>query len=142
MGAQAVRHGDGKMFRALASTHLIGQAMVICLGALVAQRLTDVSPGLLWAVAGPAALLSILMCGFLLKPWAVPTGWALQFGMVLAGVLVPMMFIVGVVFALIWYSCVTVGRKIDREKAEWNARLDAADAAAAAEQASGSVAAS
>ncbi|MCF2533509.1 DUF4233 domain-containing protein [Yinghuangia soli] len=103
--------------RALCSTHLIGEAIVICLGALVAMSLTDISTGLLWAVAGPAALLCILLCGKLSAPWAVPAGWALQFALIAAGFVVPMMFVVGVVFAGIWYACVRVGRTIDAAKA-------------------------
>jgi hypothetical protein len=103
--------------RALCSTHLIGQALVICLGALVAMRLTDIHPGTLWAVAGPAALACVALCGALKAPWAVPAGWALQGLLILSGFIVPMMFVVGVVFALIWYSCVRVGRMIDEAKA-------------------------
>lgn len=103
--------------RALCSTHLIGEAIVICLGALVAMSLTDISTGTLWAVAGPAALLCILLCGKLSAPWAVPAGWALQVALIAAGFVVPMMFVVGVIFAAIWYACVRVGRTIDAAKA-------------------------
>jgi hypothetical protein len=103
--------------RALCSTHLIGQALVICLAALVAMQLTDISTGTLWAVAGPSALVCVWLCAKLKQPWAVPAGWALQAGLFLTGFVVPMMFLVGVVFAGIWYGCVKVGRIIDTAKA-------------------------
>ncbi|MGA4545027.1 DUF4233 domain-containing protein [Uniformispora flossi] len=103
--------------RALCSTHLIGEAVVICLGALVAMQLTDISTGTLWAVAGPAAVLCVLLCARLSAPWAVPAGWALQIALIAAGLVVPMMFVVGVIFAGIWYACVRVGRTIDAAKA-------------------------
>lgn len=103
--------------RTLCSTHLIGEAIVICLGALVAMSLSDVSTGVLWGVAGPAAVLCVLLCSKLSAPWAVPAGWALQVALIAAGFVVPMMFVVGALFAAIWYACVRVGRTIDAAKA-------------------------
>ncbi|MEU0931796.1 MULTISPECIES: DUF4233 domain-containing protein [unclassified Embleya] len=103
--------------RALCSTHLIGQALVICLAALVAMQLTDISTGVLWAVAGPSALLCVWLCAKLGRPWAITAGWALQVGLFVTGFVVPMMFLIGVVFGAIWYGCVRVGRIIDAAKA-------------------------
>lgn len=113
--------------RALCSTHLIGQALVICLAALVAMQLSDISTGTLWAVAGPSALVCVWLCAKLSEPWAVPAGWALQLGLFLTGFVVPMMFLIGVVFAAIWYGCVKVGRIIDTAKAANSARAATAD---------------
>ncbi|MFF7244134.1 DUF4233 domain-containing protein [Embleya sp. NPDC008237] len=110
--------------RALCSTHLIGQALVICLAALVAMQLTDISTGVLWAVAGPSALVCVWLCAKLGRPWAVTAGWVLQLGLFLTGFVVPMMFLIGVVFAVIWYGCVRVGRVIDDAKAARAALAD------------------
>jgi hypothetical protein len=93
------------------------EAIVICLGALVAMRVTDVPTGTLWAVAGPAAVLCILLCARLSASWAVPAGWVLQAALLAAGFVVPMMFVIGVIFAATWYGCVRVGRTIDAAKA-------------------------
>ncbi|MGC0414545.1 DUF4233 domain-containing protein [Embleya sp. AB8] len=103
--------------RALCSTHLIGQAMVICLAALVAMQLSDISTGVLWAVAGPSALVCVLLCAKLKEPWAIKAGWVLQVGLFVTGFVVPMMFLIGVVFAAIWYACIRVGAIIDAAKA-------------------------
>nr|WP_238539378.1 DUF4233 domain-containing protein [Janibacter hoylei] len=36
----------------------------------------------------------------------------------LSGVFVTMMFAVGVIFALLYFSCVRIGRRVDHEQAE------------------------
>lgn len=115
--------------RPLCSFTLVMEALVICFAALVAMRLTDVGGGTIWAVAGPAAGLCVLLCGVLSRRWAVPVGWAVQAGLVVSGLVVPMMYVLGAVFAVIWFCSVRFGRRVDELKA---ARAAAAESAPAA----------
>jgi hypothetical protein len=103
--------------RALCSFTLACEALVVCFAALVALKMTDLPAGTIWAVAGPFAVLCLLLCGLLGRSWAIGLGWALQAGLILSGLLVPMMYGLGAVFAAIWFAAVSVGRKVDAAKA-------------------------
>ncbi|WP_441246116.1 DUF4233 domain-containing protein [Kitasatospora sp. McL0602] len=103
--------------RTLCSSTLIGEALLIMFAALVAMQLSDVSGAVLWTVSGVAMVLCILLCGMLGRPGAVAVGWALQLGLIASGFVLPTMFVLGAVFAGLWWCSVHYGRKIDVIKA-------------------------
>jgi hypothetical protein len=103
--------------RTLCSSTLISEAMVIGFAALVAMRLSHVSGTTLWSVSGAAMLLCVLLCGVLGRRGAVAIGWALQIALIASGVVVSMMYGLGVIFAGLWWASVHYGRKIDAIKA-------------------------
>ncbi|MFJ8624095.1 DUF4233 domain-containing protein [Kitasatospora sp. NPDC093550] len=113
--------------RTLCSSTLIGEALLIMFAALVAMRLSDVSTGEIWTVSGIAMALCVALCGMIDRPGAVQIGWALQIGLIASGFVLPTMFGLGVVFALLWWCSVHYGRKVDAFKA---ARAAATEAAA------------
>lgn len=67
----------------------------------------------------------VLVAGMLRREWAYGAGWALQVAALGLGLVVPMMFFLGAVFALLWGTAYFLGRKIERERAaayaEWEA---------------------
>ncbi|MFR9674789.1 DUF4233 domain-containing protein [Streptomyces sp. TR06-5] len=103
--------------RTLCASTLIGEFFVIGFAGLVAMRLSDVSATTIWAVSATGMLLSLLLCGMLGRPWAVPGGWALQVGLVAGGFVVPSLFFLGACFAGLWWASVHYGRRIDAAKA-------------------------
>jgi hypothetical protein len=103
--------------RTLCSATLVAEFIVIGLVGLVAMRLTDVSTGTLWAVCGLAMTLALALCGMTGRPGFLAVGWALQAGLVLSGLLVPVMFLLGACFAALWWASVHFGREVDRLKA-------------------------
>ncbi|MGV9315342.1 DUF4233 domain-containing protein [Streptomyces sp. NPDC003691] len=111
--------------RTLAASTLIGEFFVIGFAGLVAMKDDSLSPGTVWTVCGIAMVLSLLLCGMLTRPGGVQLGWALQIGLVASGFVVPMMFILGVAFAGLWWASVHYGRKIDEAKARWAAQAAA-----------------
>jgi hypothetical protein len=76
-----------------------------------------VSGTTLWSVSGAAMLLCVLLCGVLGRRGAVAIGWALQIALIASGVVVSMMYGLGVIFAGLWWASVHYGRKIDAIKA-------------------------
>ncbi|MDT0453996.1 DUF4233 domain-containing protein [Streptomyces hesseae] len=110
--------------RTLCASTLIGEFFVIGFAGLVAMQTSDLSTGTVWAVSGTAMVLSVLLCGMITRPGGVQLGWALQLGLIASGLVVPMMFILGVVFAGLWWASVHYGRKVDEAKARF-ARLTA-----------------
>ncbi|WP_432039205.1 DUF4233 domain-containing protein [Streptomyces cucumeris] len=105
--------------RTLCASTLIGEFFVIGFGGLVAMKTADLSAGVVWTVCGIAMVLCVLLCGMLSRPGAVQIGWALQLGLVLSGLVVPVMFFLGAVFAGLWWASVHFGRKVDAAKARY-----------------------
>ena len=56
--------------------------------------------------------------------WAYTAGWVVQAAAVLLGFVVPIMFFLGAVFALLWGTAVLLGVKIERERAATYAALE------------------
>lgn len=103
--------------RTLCSSTLASEVLVIGLAGLVAMRLTDVGTSTIWAVSGSAMVLCLLLCGLIGRPGTVAVGWAVQVGLIASGFLLPTMFVLGVIFAAIWWASVHYGREVDAIKA-------------------------
>ncbi|MFE2018324.1 DUF4233 domain-containing protein [Streptomyces sp. NPDC059499] len=111
--------------RTLCASTLIGEFFVIGFAGLVAMKSDDMSMATVWTVCGIGMLLSVLLCGVITRPGGIQLGWALQVVLVLSGFVVPMMFILGLVFGVLWWASVHYGRKIDEAKARWAAQAEA-----------------
>jgi hypothetical protein len=89
-------------------------------------------------------VLLVLACAVLARPHGVAVGWALQLLVIATGVLEPMMFLVGGMFALTWWYAIHAGSRLDREnaerdrrQAEWERAQDSEPPAAGSSGASG-----
>ncbi|WP_432753288.1 DUF4233 domain-containing protein [Streptomyces sp. JL2001] len=122
--------------RTLCASTLIGEVFVIGFAGLVAMKDDSLSMAAVWSVCGVAMLLSVLLCGMITRPGGLQLGWVLQIALIASGVVVPVMFFLGAVFAVLWWASIHYGRKIDEAKARWAAQAEAADAADAAASAS------
>ncbi|MFM9918436.1 DUF4233 domain-containing protein [Lacisediminihabitans sp. H27-G8] len=73
-------------------------------------------------VFGGGALLVVLLvvagrlAGRALGVWL---GWALQVVLIALGILLPLMYFIGAIFAAIWIYCFVTGRRLDRRKAAY-----------------------
>ncbi|MDX3074506.1 DUF4233 domain-containing protein [Streptomyces sp. NPDC088354] len=108
--------------RTLCASTLIGEFFVIGFAGLVAMKQPDLSAGSVWAVCGVAMALCVLLCGMLGRRGGLTVGWVLQAGLVLSGLVLPVMFFLGLVFAALWWAAVHYGRKVDQAKAARAAR--------------------
>ncbi len=61
----------------------------------------------------------LLVAGLLRFPWAYWLGWAIQLGALALGFEVGTMFFLGAIFLALWATAWFLGRKIERERAEW-----------------------
>ena len=61
----------------------------------------------------------VLVAGVVRYRWGVWLGWALQVVLVATGILLPVMWVIGLGFAAIWIYCFAKGRQLDRAKAEY-----------------------
>jgi len=71
----------------------------------------------LWVGLGLAAA-SFVLAGMLRGEWAYALGWVLQVLAIGLGFVIPLMFVLGAIFALLWGTAYFLGRKIERERAE------------------------
>jgi hypothetical protein len=59
----------------------------------------------------------LVLAGLLRTEIAYAAGWAIQVAAIALGFVVPMMFLLGAIFALLWGTAYFLGRKIERERA-------------------------
>lgn len=131
-----------------AATLLISEALVVLFAGLVAYGLELAEPAVLLGGGGALALWALL-AGALVRRGAVGyvLGSTLQVALLTTGLVLPMMFVVGGIFTVLWLVCLRLGGQIDvervareraeRELAAGEADDDSADAAAATEPAQG-----
>ena len=103
-----------------ASTVLTLEAFVVLFGTLAVFGLhrETIPPALL--LGGGVLLAAALVgtCALLAKPAGPIIGWILQLVIIATGFLEPMMFVVGILFALTWWYGLKAGMRLDRENRE------------------------
>jgi hypothetical protein len=100
----------------LLPTVLIFEAIVVGLAVPVAVHIDHLRPGsagLAAGVAAGAALLFAILARPLL-PATVIGGSVLQVFVIASGVIVPVMYFLGAIFALLWVVGIWLGRRIER----------------------------
>jgi len=102
--------------RVLGSTVLVLEALVVLLAIPIAINVSDANASLALVMGIALAGLLILSIGVITKPIAVPLVWVLQVLVIASGFVVPTMFFVGAVFALLWFYAVRNGRRVDRAR--------------------------
>ncbi|MGW0709633.1 DUF4233 domain-containing protein [Streptomyces sp. NPDC002643] len=108
--------------RTLCASTLIGEFFVIGFAGLVAMKDPGLTMTTVWTVSGVAMFLCVVLCGLVTRPGGVQLGWAMQIALILSGFVVPTMFFLGAVFAVLWWASIHYGRKIDEAKARFAAR--------------------
>lgn len=81
---------------------------------LVAKDLSGLPTGLVVPVGLGVAGTCLLVSGLLRFPWAYVVGSLLQVLLVLAGLVVPVMFGLGAVFALLWFLALYLAARVGR----------------------------
>lgn len=111
--------------RTLAAATLSLEAFVVFFAGLVAKDLSDLPTGAALGLFSGLALACLLTAGLLRRPWGYPLGWVIQAAAVASGFWVPVMVVLGLIFAVLWAVALRVGRRIERERAEYAARESA-----------------
>ncbi len=65
------------------------------------------------------AVTCLVVAGLLRAEWAYAAGWAVQVAALGLGFVVPMMFLLGAVFAALWATAYFLGLRIERERAAY-----------------------
>ncbi|HMD95640.1 MAG TPA: DUF4233 domain-containing protein [Trebonia sp.] len=102
--------------RRLCGTVLLMEAVIVLLAIVPAKVMEHVSGGTAAALGGGIALLAILLAGCVGRPrmgWALYAGSALQLLVIASGVVIPAMYILGVIFAALWFTGIWLARKVE-----------------------------
>lgn len=98
----------------IAATILSMEALVVLLAVPVAINLSDVSSGAAWAVAGAVAVLCVVAAATVRRGRAgYVVGHAAQVLAIGAGFVVPAMFALGGIFALLWVVLLRIGPEVE-----------------------------
>jgi len=103
---------------------LVLEAIVLGLTTPVMIAIADVSAGASLGIGLGLCVICIVLSGMLRRPWAYWVGWIVQVAAIALGVVIPLMFVLGAIFALLWGMADFLGRKIERERAAAFAEFD------------------
>ena len=99
-------------------------AAILCLEAItlglttpVMVAVADVALPVALTIGLGLTLACLLLAGLLRAEWAYTAGWVVQVGAIALGFVIPLMFFLGAIFALLWGTAYFLGRKIERERA-------------------------
>ena len=99
------------------------EALVVLLAipvALTVGRLHNTA--LVVAAFVGVAVMCLLAVGVVTRPYGPAVGWGVQVAVLATGFLVPAMFILGAMFAGLWFLAVRLGTKADAQRAAAVAR--------------------
>lgn len=112
--------------KTLTASVLIFESLVV----LLAIPLAITVYGVPAQAAIPGGLVLMFLCIYVAsamrrKDWALNAGWVLQVLVVLTGILVPWMYLLGIIFALLYFYAIRVGKQGDAIKAARDAEVEA-----------------
>ena len=107
-----------KMTRRLLAVVIGSQALVVFFGDLVARALAATAgshtSNSFLLIGSLLSLLCILDAGLLRRPWGITLGWVLQIATLACAFIVPVMLLVGLLFAALWLTALVQGYNMDQ----------------------------
>jgi len=110
--------------RGMAAAILVLQGIVLGLTTPVMISIGNVSAKAAVPIGVGLCVICILLSGMLRRRWAYATGWLVQIASLALGLVVHMMFVLGVIFLVLWWGAMALSAKIEREKAAAYAAYD------------------
>lgn len=104
--------------RGMCAAVLSLEAVVLGLTTPVMVQIAGVDTGAALAIGLGLAAAALVLAGLLRFEWAYAAASVLQLFAIALGLVVPLMFLLGGIFALLWGTAYVLGRKIERERAE------------------------
>ena len=103
------------VLRRLLSSVLVFEAIVLVLAMPVAVTIEHLGHGVVFGVGGGLALAAVLLAGLIGRGrWALIAGTVLQFLIIVAGIEVPALYVLGVVFCALWFTGIHLANKLEQ----------------------------
>jgi hypothetical protein len=109
------RRGKRPVLKRLCASVLVFEAIVIVLAMPVAITIGHIDHGAALGVGGGLALAAVVLAGVVGRArWALVAGTVLQVLIIAAGVEVPALYVLGVIFAAFWFTGIWMAGKLER----------------------------
>ncbi|WP_283138292.1 DUF4233 domain-containing protein [Rhizohabitans arisaemae] len=99
--------------RRLCASVLGMEAVVVGLATPVAIGVGKVEPAVAVGVGLGLAVVCALLAGLLRYPWAYVAGSVAQVAAIATGLLVPAMYFLGALFAVLWVAAIFIARRVE-----------------------------
>jgi hypothetical protein len=112
---------ESKALRRLCGTVLGMEAVVMLLTIVPAKVLEHVHGGEAAGVGGGLAVIALLLAGLVGRPglgWVLIVGSLYQILVISAGVLLPVMYVLGAIFGALWITGIWLARRIGQQTLE------------------------
>lgn len=111
--------------KTLTASVLFFESLVVLFAIPVAITVYDVSA----SVGIPVGLALMVLCVYVgsairRKDWALNAGWVVQALVIATGFIVPTMFFLGIIFALLYFYAIRVGKRGDAIKAARDSQVE------------------
>ncbi len=114
-----------RMTRRLCSVVLVSQVPVLVFAAVGARAIAGVNDTgnatRDLVIVAALATLALVATGLLRTRYGIPVGWLVQLGCLLSALILPIMLVVGALFAALWMTALIQGRKMDDLTAAYQA---------------------
>lgn len=102
------------ILRRLCASVLVFEAIVLILAVPVAITIGHLGHGVAGGVGGGLALAAVLLAGLIGRGrWALIAGTVLQFLIIVAGIEVPVLYVLGVIFAIFWFTGIWMANRLE-----------------------------
>lgn len=102
--------------RTMCASVLGFECIVLGLVTPVLITVEDIPRGVALALGLGLALAAVLIAALLRAEWAYYAGFALQVAAVSLGILVPAMFVLGLIFGALWTTAYVLGKRIEAQE--------------------------
>lgn len=110
--------------RVLGTTVLTFEWLILALGVPVAINTAGVSVGGAWIFLGFTTVLIVLAIALITRPLGVALGWAVQVSILAAGLVVPLLAALGLLFGGLYFAAIRLARRVDEVRAQQTAAPD------------------
>ena len=101
----------------LAATCLALEAFLVFFATLAASALSELGTSTVWLGGGALMLLCLLTAALVGRSWGLAVGWVVQVLVVASGLVLPAMFVLGLVFAGLYAWFLRLGARFERDRA-------------------------
>lgn len=100
---------------------LVLEGVLVLFAALTAYGLRSADPAVVWTVGGVMFVVLVLLSRLVTAPGGYVAGSVAQLLVIACGFVIPLMFALGLLFAVLWFVSLRLGARIDRERAAFDA---------------------